>query len=175
MICYPNPYPKLYDILPPHRDELDEILAIIFIGASRPLDEDKKRIPFVISRNRVMAALDWLKVHNPLYSDIEISQRNIDSYEDNAVPEVISYTDTESNIPDEARAANDNDTEVGVEKGVCAFSVSGVAFDSVTIENYHAVTAVAAKHMLKGKALAVPHHTQPETLWHNPNLFPRMF
>ncbi|EJD38107.1 hypothetical protein AURDEDRAFT_72512, partial [Auricularia subglabra TFB-10046 SS5] len=176
MICYPNPYPKLYDVLPPHRDDLDDMLAIVFTGAARPLDEVLRRIPFLVRRNAVMAALDWLKLNNVLYRDIEISQLNMDSYEDGAIPVYIQYERSETNNPVEARAANDNEGAVGITDGLCAFSVAGVSFDVFSADNYKAVTALAAKHMLRGGvALGVPHGVTPETLWHNSDLFPNMF
>ncbi|EJD35468.1 hypothetical protein AURDEDRAFT_75282 [Auricularia subglabra TFB-10046 SS5] len=176
MICYPNPYPKLYHVLPPHRDDIDELLAIVFTGSSRPLDSDMKRVPFVIRRNVVIDALNWLKLNNYLYNDIIISEQNIESYEDAgllpvAVPEVVCT----SNNPVESRAANDNEESVGVSEGECVFSVAGAAYDLVSSNNYKAITAIAAKHMLSGKALAVPHGPVPDTLWSNSDLFPNMF
>ncbi|KZV90031.1 hypothetical protein EXIGLDRAFT_617488, partial [Exidia glandulosa HHB12029] len=176
LICYPNPYPALYDVLPPHRDELDDMLAIVFTGTARPTDEDRKRVPFAVRRNKVRAALEWLKLNNRLYADITISNANIQSYEDGAIPTVISWCKADTNNPVEARAANDNGDSIGTDAGECTFAINGVAFDFLTADNLDAVKAVSWNHMMNGgKALAVPHGNSPDTLWRNPDLFPNMF
>ncbi|KZV94291.1 hypothetical protein EXIGLDRAFT_715631 [Exidia glandulosa HHB12029] len=155
LICYPNPYPVLINVLPPHRDDIDDMLAIVFTGVARPTDEDKKRIPFAVRRNKVRRALDWLKRNN-------ISDANLNSFEDGAIPTV-------SNNPVESRAANDNDNS-------CPFAINGVAYDFLTADNLDAVKATTWNHMIRGgSALAVPHGPSPDTLWHNPDLFPNMF
>ncbi|EJD37254.1 hypothetical protein AURDEDRAFT_39672, partial [Auricularia subglabra TFB-10046 SS5] len=154
---------------------IDELLAIVFTGSSRPLDTDIKRVPFVIRRNVVRAALNWLKLNNVLYKDVLLSEENINSYVDGEIPTVFSYDCTDDNSPVESRASNDNDDAAGVVDGDCAFAVAGAAYDLVTDNNYKAITAIAAQHMVSGKALAVPHGPQPDTLWHNSDLFPNMF
>ncbi|KZW03469.1 hypothetical protein EXIGLDRAFT_584959, partial [Exidia glandulosa HHB12029] len=176
MICYPNPYPKLYSILPPHRDDLDEMLAIVFTGVARPTDEDKRRIPFLVRRNRVRTALNWLKLNNVLYKDILISEKNIQSYTDNVIPSVITYAVDDTNNPLESRAVHDADDAIGSENDQeCLFSVNGLAYDVLDPDNLEAVKAAALKHMMAGRALAIPHEPSPDTLWHNPDLFPNMF
>ncbi|KZV78014.1 hypothetical protein EXIGLDRAFT_634662, partial [Exidia glandulosa HHB12029] len=176
LICYPNPYPILNDVLPPHRDDLDDMLAIVFTGVARPTDEDRKRIPFAVRRNNVRRALEWLKRNNSLYRDLTISDSNLDSYEDGAIPIIMSWNEETDNNPLESRAANDNEEAIGADSGECPFAVNGVAYDFLTADNLNAVKALTWNHMMQGgKALAVPHGHTPDSLWHNHNLFPNMF
>ncbi|EJD34238.1 hypothetical protein AURDEDRAFT_42742, partial [Auricularia subglabra TFB-10046 SS5] len=154
---------------------MDEYLAIVFTGIARPTDELLKRVPFLVRRNKVRAALEWLKRNNILYKDITISEHNLQSYKDGEIPYLISWHKDDSNNPVHARALNDDRTAIGTSTGPCAFSVNGVAFDMVNPHNLNAIKAIAANHMVKGEALAVPHGETPESLWHNYNLFPNMF
>ncbi|KAK7032341.1 hypothetical protein VNI00_013089, partial [Paramarasmius palmivorus] len=46
-MAFEVPVPKLYNMLPPPREDIDEILAILFTGPSQPTSEDFKRTPFL--------------------------------------------------------------------------------------------------------------------------------
>lgn len=61
-VLFPNPTPAVYQELPPKKEELDEVLAVIFVGPARPIPEDLRRVPLLVSRNKVAAALEWLKL-----------------------------------------------------------------------------------------------------------------
>lgn len=178
IICYPNPFPKLYSALPPHRDDIDELLAIVFTGIARPLDADViKRIPFLVRRNRVRNALEWLRLNNCLYKDVDISESNLNSYADDAIPIVVTYNEDTTRNPVESRAANDTEDSGGTSSDECPFSVNGVAFDVFDPENISRMKAIALRHMTRDNAhaLAVPHRRAADTLWHNHDLFPNMF
>jgi hypothetical protein len=41
-IMFENPTPKIYRALPPSIEELDDVLAFIFTGPTRPTDNDMK-------------------------------------------------------------------------------------------------------------------------------------
>lgn len=47
-IAFAQPVHKVYDILPPHRDDLDEVLAVLFTGPCRPNESDFKRTPLLV-------------------------------------------------------------------------------------------------------------------------------
>lgn len=79
-ICHALPMPQIYSVLPPPREDMDSVLAIMFIGPNQPTVEDYKRIPFLVRKNKVMHALNWLKLNHADYRDIEISHRNMDDY-----------------------------------------------------------------------------------------------
>ncbi|KAK7021858.1 hypothetical protein VNI00_017205 [Paramarasmius palmivorus] len=44
-MAFEAPIPKVYDVLPPPRSDIDEVLAILFTGPSQPSTEDYQRTP----------------------------------------------------------------------------------------------------------------------------------
>jgi hypothetical protein len=90
-ISFANPTPVVYDILPPPSEELDEVLAFIYTGPCKPTPKDFERTPLLVRRNKVRSALEWLKLNHCDYADLEISQRNLDSYPENGPP-VLHFT-----------------------------------------------------------------------------------
>ena len=73
VISFANPIAKVYNVLPPARHELEEMLAFMYTGPCQPTKEDLERTPLLVRRNKVKAALDWLKVNHTAYNDINIS------------------------------------------------------------------------------------------------------
>ena len=76
-VMFSVPMPKVYKVLPPPREEFEEIVAFIFIGPTRPTDDMHARLPSFIRRSKVMNALDWLKFNHEEYIDFEISYNNL--------------------------------------------------------------------------------------------------
>jgi hypothetical protein len=76
IVAFESPIPKIYNILPPPREELDEVLAILFTDPAKPTEKDFARTPFLVRRNAVINALEWLRLNHSDYSDIEISHNN---------------------------------------------------------------------------------------------------
>jgi hypothetical protein len=62
-VMFTSPMPKIYNILPPPIEELDEILAFIFTGLCQPISEELERTLFLVRRKQVGAALEWLKLN----------------------------------------------------------------------------------------------------------------
>ena len=77
---------KVYDTLPPKREDFEEILAILFIGPSAPTPKEYKRTPLLIRRDRVSAALEWLKLNHSDYADLNISYSNLSEYPEDQPP-----------------------------------------------------------------------------------------
>ena len=77
--------------MPPPIDEMDEILAFIFTGPCQPTDDDFRRIPLLVRRNKVAKALEWLKLNHTDYADLEISYKNLESYPEDSPPVVMNY------------------------------------------------------------------------------------
>ena len=80
VVLFPNPVPKIYSVLPPKREELDEVLAFIFVGPNKPVQKDIDRIPLLVRRNKIAGALEWLKLNHEDYVDLNISYENINGY-----------------------------------------------------------------------------------------------
>ena len=79
VVAFESPTPKIYTVLPPPRDDIDDVLAILFTGPSKPTSEDFARTPFLVRRNAVINALNWLKLNHADYADIEVSEKKYEA------------------------------------------------------------------------------------------------
>ena len=177
-ILYQTPMPKIYDILPPHCTELDDVLAVIYTGPCKPTNEDFKRTPFLIRRNKVAAALNWLKLNHADYSDIIISSDNLLSYPENMPPVTICYRTpvTATNQDPESTGLDNMDTEDGTIEGECPMTVHGITGQQLSTMDVKTMTAIALDHLTNGgKVLAIGHAEHPESIYNNPRLYPQMF
>jgi len=90
-VMFEHPMQKIYSVLPPPIEEMDEVLAFIFTGPCQPTEDDFRRIPLLVRRNKVAKALEWLKLNHRDYADLEISYKNLESYPEDSPPVVINY------------------------------------------------------------------------------------
>jgi hypothetical protein len=111
IVAFESPVPKIYNILPPPCDDLDDMLAILFTGPCKPTKEDFARTPFLVRRNAVINALDWLKLNHGDYADIEISHANAMQYDDDMPPVSVEYRPSETNKVPEGTSVFDNDED----------------------------------------------------------------
>ena len=174
-IVFANPMPKIYNILPPPVDELDDVLAFIYTGPCKPTKSDFERTPLLVRRNKVATALNWLKLNHADYYDIEISQKNLGDYPESDIPVFVDYYQSFSNKNSESTAVHDNEEEDGTESGQCPFVVHGLTGDEYSSKSIKAIKAIALKHLTSGgKVLAIGHAKEPESIYNNPQLFPQM-
>ncbi|KAJ7236933.1 hypothetical protein C8J57DRAFT_1087905, partial [Mycena rebaudengoi] len=129
-IMFANPTVQVYNILPPSSDEISEILAFVFLGPTKPTEEEFVRTPMLVRRYRVQAALDWLKLNHCDYSDLQISKENIEALPEYGMPFGVDWKPTagdESSLSPEQRSVDDGgvDTE-GTSSGKCTFAVHGL-------------------------------------------------
>jgi len=75
-VMFEHPMQKIYTVLPPPIEEMDELLAFIFTGPCQPTEDDFHRIPLLVRRNKVSKALEWLKLNHIDYADLKISYEN---------------------------------------------------------------------------------------------------
>lgn len=47
-IMFSNPTAEVYSILPPSHDELNEVLAFVFLGTARPTEDDLQCMPMLV-------------------------------------------------------------------------------------------------------------------------------
>lgn len=177
-VLYQNPIPKIYDILPPPRDELDEVLAIVYTGHCKPTQEDFKKTPFLVRRNKVAHALRWLKLNHIDYADITVSEDNLRTYPEDMPPVTVGYRPTEdtSNKEPESTGLDDNDNEEGISQGECPISVHGLTGIQLSDMDLNTIRTVALNHLTNGgKVLAVGHAEQLESIYNNPQLYPQIF
>ncbi|KAJ7171226.1 hypothetical protein C8R46DRAFT_851822, partial [Mycena filopes] len=130
-IMFAQPALKVYKKLPPSRAEMNEVLAFVFTGSSAPTQEDFDRTPMLVRRDKVARALEWLKLNHEGYSDLEISEENLQSYALKDVPVVVDFrrtkADPSDSIPTIARSVFDKGEEHGTENGKCTFAVHGLS------------------------------------------------
>ena len=176
-IMFENPMPKIYQRLPLPIEDLDEVLAFIFTGPCRPTSEDLNRTPLLVRRRKVAEALGWLKLNHTDYLDLEIDYDNLKAYPEKGPPVVVTYRNAISNKEPEATSSFDNDDEDGVEDGPCPFVVNGVTGEQLETMSLQAMIAKAAKHLREDNAgvLAISHDAKPQSIYHNPQLYPMMF
>ena len=180
VVSHSLPMPKIYSALPPAKEELDEVLAFMYIGPNVPTYRDYKRTPMLVRRNKVAEALEWLKLNHSDYADLEISYDNLNAYSEDEPPVVVNYTQSmESNKDPEAAAVNDTEEDEGIETGECPFVVHGLTgtkLSQLADMRPYEITARAVEHFKSnGKALGIGQAKQPESMYDNPQLYPQMF
>lgn len=179
VIAFEHPSKKIYERLPMGRHELSEVLSIVYTGIEPPSDDDLKRTPVLVRRDKVRAALEWLKLNHKDYEDLTIDYEVLETYALESVPigllrkEVLPEG---GNILAAAKSVFDNTFEEGTTDGMCPYSVSGL-----TAERHGSMTTSQRKwaglQYLKngGTSLAVGHDMSPQSIWNNPSLYPKMF
>ena len=176
IVAFQSPVPKIYKILPPPREDLDEMLAILFTGPCKPTAEDFARTPFLVRRNAVINALEWLKLNHLDYADIDISHANAMQYEDKMPPVTVEYRFSESNKVPEGTSVFDSEDADGTVEGDCVFTVHGLTGEACDSMTPNALKAIALRHLNSGgKVLAVGHSDQLESMYNNTQLYPQMF
>ncbi|KAI0354005.1 hypothetical protein OH77DRAFT_1496897 [Trametes cingulata] len=165
VVSHSLPMPKIYSVLPPRCDELSE---------------EYQRTPMLVRRNKVADALEWLKLNHVDYADLKISHENLASYPEDEPPVLVSYTQTiDSNKDPEATAVNSIEEDEGAAEGTCPFVVHGLTEESLEhmgkVRPYE-ITARAVEHFKSGgKVLGIGQADEPESIYHNPQLYPQMF
>ena len=117
IFAFESPIPKIYNVLLPPRDEMDDVLAILFRGPCKPTPEDLQRTPFLVRRNYVAKALEWLKLNHSNYADIEISSKNLNEYDENSPPVSIEYCESNTNKVTEGTSVFDKEVERWYRRG----------------------------------------------------------
>lgn len=176
VIAFQSPIPKVYNILPPPKDDIQEVLAIMFTGPSKPTASDYKRTPCLVRRNHVKKALEWLRLNHIDYEDITISDMHLQEYDEDMPPVCVEYKESVSNKTPEGMSLFDIDDEDGTSKGDCSFTVHGLTGGELNTMSTTAIKARALQHLSSyGKVLSVGHAEHPESIWNNPHLYPQMF
>ncbi|KAJ7168103.1 hypothetical protein C8R43DRAFT_1085590 [Mycena crocata] len=179
-IMFAQPALKVYQKLPPSKEEMNSVLAFIFTGSAAPTQEDFDRTPMLVRRDKVCAALEWLKLNHEHYADLEISQENLQSYALRDVPVVVDWKrttdDADHSIPVEAKSVFDNNEEHGTTSGECTFAVHGLTGEEYSTAKMSTIIAVALQHLTnKGKMLGIGRRDEPESMYRNVKAYPGMF
>ncbi|PPQ81054.1 hypothetical protein CVT26_006166, partial [Gymnopilus dilepis] len=178
VIMFSNPTPVLYNVLPPPKDELDHVLAFVYTGSSMPTEDEKTRTPLLVRRNKVAHALDWLKLNHCDYHDLEISQENLMEYPENGIPFIMQYhaSSGETNRDPLTMSLYDQGEEEGTSDGPCPFTVHGLTGAEYSTMSTKTMKALALRHLQSGgKVLGIGHEGVTESMYDNPQAYPKMF
>ncbi|KAF6748646.1 hypothetical protein DFP72DRAFT_992154 [Ephemerocybe angulata] len=179
VISFEHPSKKIYDRLPVSKPELSDVLSILYTGVEPPSDDDLKRTPVLVRRNKVKEALEWLKLNHKDYADLSIDYDTLNTYDLDKIPIGLLRKDVpeaDGNVLAAAKSVFDSDYEQGTEDGPCPFVVNGL-----TSERHGEMTTsqrkVAALQHLKngGNSLAIGHDPTPQSMYNNPGLYPQMY
>lgn len=177
-VSFPCPTVKVYQLLPPRREELDDVLALIFTGPNAPTEQDLGRTPMLVRRNVVADALNWLKLNHVDYLDLSIDREALDSYPLRGIPVEVVYRplfDGGNTIP-ATTGVHDVDNEEGTDAGDCPLKVNGLVGSHLESMSTIARKAAALQHLRTGgHVLAVGRSDTPESIYDNPQLYPQMF
>jgi hypothetical protein len=79
IIIYPQKPSAIAKVLPLPIADIITPICVVFVGSKIPAAEwlKEKARPLVVRKEKVQKALNWLKIHNHLYADIEIYQQVI--------------------------------------------------------------------------------------------------
>ncbi|KZT05075.1 uncharacterized protein LAESUDRAFT_656492, partial [Laetiporus sulphureus 93-53] len=175
-VGFSQPVHKVYNVLPPPREDLDDILAILFTGPCRPVEADFKRTPLLVRHRAVLDALQWLTLNHEDYTDVDISMSNLHEYPEGVPPVTVLHRLSDGTTPAEALSVHEFDDERGASSGPCPFVVHGLSSADLATMSYQARIATALSFFSGGGGvLGVGHSGTPESIYHNPRLFPGMF
>ena len=173
-----NPSAEILEHLPPPIEELNDIIAVIFTGPCEPHPKDLEQSPFFVRNKKTYYALQWLKRNHKDYYDLDlnITKSNLSHYPDAGIPISMEYQFSESNKIPEATGLNEQEANDGTEFGHCPFRVHGLTeerFQSMT----HKQMKMEAMEYSKsgGKLLGIEHCEELESIYNNPQLYPKMF
>lgn len=177
-VSFESPVGKVYERLPISKAELDEVLVVLFTGPKKPSAEDFKRTPLLVRSNKVKLALEWLVLNHGDYYDVDIDYNALSDYDNDgeSPPVVVVYRSSESAKASETPAVFDMESEDGTEKGPCPFVLHGLSASDLQNMDTKAIKSIVLDYFNKsGKVLAIGRANDPESLWHNPQLYPQMF
>ncbi|KAF7979063.1 hypothetical protein HWV62_43549 [Athelia sp. TMB] len=176
VISFANPTVHVYDTLPPPRSEIEDVISFIFVGPCKPTKRDLERTPMIVRRDKVSKALEWLKLNNQYYAELTISYENLAEYADYGSPVTVAYRETNDTEDTVGQAANHNEGEDGTNEGRCSLVIQGLEGSDFGNKSWEEMTAIAVEHLtMGGGSMAVSHHENPQSIYHNPGLYPQMF
>lgn len=182
IIIYPQHPEDLATVLPPSVDNIITPICVIFVGSSPPTKEwlEEHAKPLMVRKEKVRAALVWLKRHNPLYENVIIDSSAVDSLPENSL---LPYH-IEHQLPDEKNDALTSRYDVNHTSALEASDKSHTLFDNVVISDVNVssastneLRAAALRHVKQkgGGFIQVPHDPLPVNEFCNPDLFPMIY
>jgi hypothetical protein len=179
-IMFSQPVLSIFNALPPSKKDMNEVLAFVFMGPAAPTQQDFDRTPMLVRKKKVVEALEWLKLNHECYTDLEISQENLDSYEERGIPVVVDYRRTTEDIADAVPAGTtavfESSNEYGTKSGKCTFAVHGLTGTEYATATMQTIKLVALQHLTnQGNMLGIGRSELPVSMYDNVSVYPGMF
>ncbi|KAJ7110247.1 hypothetical protein C8R43DRAFT_864613, partial [Mycena crocata] len=187
IIVYPQKPSAIAKSLPPSIEDITTPICVVFVGSRPPTAEwlRTRASPLIVRKEKVMAALDWLKVHNHLYAEVIIDRTVLqDLPPETMLPFHIQHIlpnsgidiTTSDYVPGSSLPESNSDSPA-------AGSYQSVPFQSVVVTDVDGnapsddLRAAALAHMQKPGAnyVEIPHGETPMNEFKNPNLLPMMY
>ncbi len=176
VVVFESPISKVYTVLPPPRDELDEVLAIMFTGPILPTEEEMEHTPLLVRHRNVMDSLKWLCLNHCDYSNVELSEANMSTYLDGKAPVAVVFKDRMGNKVREGLSVLDNDDVNGTMEGPCPVVVHGLIGEYLKTKSICEQKTMATRHFKANHGvLMVGHVAEPQSIYNNTSLYPSMF
>ncbi|KAJ7030626.1 hypothetical protein C8F04DRAFT_904558, partial [Mycena alexandri] len=191
IIVYPQRPSSIAQSLPPSLEDIISPVCVIFVGSKPPTEEwlRKKATPLIVRKERVLKALEWLKIHNHLYCEVPINKPLLNSLPDETilpfhiqhiVPSTGIDVTTSDYVPGSAQvdiASVPNLTDI------LAAPPPNVPFQSVVVADVdgnapsNELRSAALRHMARpgSNYVEIPHDSEPANEFKNPHLFPMMY
>ncbi|KAF9516209.1 hypothetical protein BS47DRAFT_1292747, partial [Hydnum rufescens UP504] len=178
VIVFPSKPESLSPYLPPPIDEVITPICVVFVGSSPPSQEwlSMHAKPLIVRREKVHAALVWLKRNNPLYSDIIINHESLQGLPSHGVAPVNISTQAPS-VAESAQGSrydgiypNSSVSDSNIFENVVVTDVDMHDISS------NQMAAAAMQHLKKGKPyLQIMHGSEPVNEYDDENLFPLLY
>ncbi|KAJ7439447.1 hypothetical protein B0H11DRAFT_2355989, partial [Mycena galericulata] len=181
IIVYPQRPSAIARSLPPSISEITTPVCVIFVGSKPPTPEwlKERASPLIVRKERVLAALDWLKVHNHLYRNVFINRDILK----NQPAETILPFHIQHIVPNAGIDSTTSDYFPNLAELLEAPLPTEAQFQSVVVTDVDGnapssdLRAAALRHMDKAGSnyVEIPHDPRPANEFNNPNLFPMMY
>ncbi|THV02146.1 hypothetical protein K435DRAFT_654040, partial [Dendrothele bispora CBS 962.96] len=178
-VCiFPQEPGPLATCLPPPLTELHDEICVILVGSpnTEVTIDTLTKTPLLIRRSRIIEALKWLKLHNPLYSDLDLCamESNAASYPEHGIPiplQSIIRTNANSEGSSYTQQANAEQCN----GNVSPFGMpSSTVIDADHVDSTYKVRKLAALQRLKSGTepfIKFPSGSTPLPTRNNPELF----
>ncbi|KAG2146371.1 uncharacterized protein EDB93DRAFT_1240851 [Suillus bovinus] len=182
IIIYPQRPEGIANILPPPVSDIITPICVIFVGSCPPTREwlEEKAKPLIAQREKVRAALVWLKKHNRLYKDVIIDFDVLNSMEEKTLmPFRVDHVlpnDAHDSLTSNMMRPRHNDQSVQAAELEANFE-KVVVTDVDGNASANELCAVAVHHIKNkgGGYVQIPHGPEPVNEFFDPDLFPMIY
>ena len=191
IIVYPQRPDEVVNLLPLSLQDISSPVCVIFVGSKAPTLEwlRKRAKPLLVRRERVRAALYWLKAHNDLYANLEISESRLATLPENDLLPVhvehVSPSAAQDVLTSRYDLASSDNDEQDVELPPSARTIERMEseFSKVVVTDVdgrapaNELRAAALRHVKEkgGAYVEIPHGPRPVNEFCNPALFPQIY